>query len=90
MATRLNSPLTFCNPLNSKKAMDINPKDLIALLCLVSTFSVIGDEEEARVAAAEILKINPRFSVEYLSKTLTYKKADKELFISNLRKAGLK
>jgi hypothetical protein len=59
-------------------------------LCLTSTYSAVGHEEEARAAAAEILRINPRFSVEYFSKMLSLKKADKEFFIGNLRKAGLK
>jgi adenylate cyclase len=74
----------------SKKATDISPNNLIAHLCLASTYSAVGNEEEARAAAAEILRINPRFSVEYFSKTLPFEKTDKELFFGNLRKAGLK
>jgi TolB-like protein/Flp pilus assembly protein TadD len=73
-----------------KRATDSNPNHLFAHLCLTSTYSAVGHEEDARAAAAEILRINPRFSVEYLSKMLSFKKADKELFIGNLRKAGLK
>jgi adenylate cyclase len=73
-----------------KIATNINPDNLYAHLCLASTYSAASNEEEARAAAAEILRINPQFSVEYLSKMSTFKKADKELFIGSLRKAGLK
>jgi len=76
--------------LECKRAANINLNNLYAHLCLASTYSAAGDEEKARTAAEEILRINPRFSVEYFSKTLTYQKADIELFIGSLRKAGLK
>lgn len=62
-----------------------------AHLCLTSAYSAAGREEEARAAAKEILRIDPKFSVESFSKILTYKKQeDKELYIGGLRKAGLK
>ncbi len=41
--------------------------------------------------AEEILRIDPKFSVESFSRTFTVKKQEeKELFIGGLRKAGLK
>jgi hypothetical protein len=41
--------------------------------------------------AAEVLRINPKFRVEYWAKTMPYKnEADRELIIGALRKAGLK
>ena len=50
-----------------------------------------GQEQEARAAAAEVLKINPKFSLEQYAKTLYFKnQADKERTIEALRKAGLK
>jgi hypothetical protein len=50
-----------------------------------------GRNEDARTAAEEVLRIAPKFSVDFFSKTLTYKnQTDKETFISALRKAGLK
>jgi hypothetical protein len=53
--------------------------------------SLLGREEEARAEAAEMLRINPKFSVEKWAKRLTYKnQADADRFISALRKAGLK
>ncbi|MBW2670163.1 MAG: tetratricopeptide repeat protein, partial [Deltaproteobacteria bacterium] len=49
-----------------------------------------GRDEEARVHAAEVLGINPKFSLESYAKTLHYKnKADIEDYVAALRKAGL-
>jgi adenylate cyclase len=74
-----------------KKATDRAPNNLSAQLALAVAYSVSGRDEEARAVAAEILRINPKFSVEYFSKTLPYKnRADKKIFITALRKAGLK
>jgi TolB-like protein/class 3 adenylate cyclase/Flp pilus assembly protein TadD len=73
-----------------KKAANINPNNLYAHLCLASTYSAAGFEKEARVTAAEIHRINPRFSVALFSKMWSLQKADKELFADSLRKAGLK
>jgi len=50
----------------------------------------LARDKDARARAAEVLRINPTFSVEYV-KTLTYKNpADAERFVAALRKAGLK
>ena len=48
--------------------------------------------EEARTQAAEVLRINPKITLEDINKNgyYNFKKADKERFISALRKAGLK
>jgi len=73
-----------------KRATVGNPNDLNAHLCLAAAYSAAGSEEEANAAASEILRITPKFFLEKYSKTIQYKKqADKELIISNLRKAGL-
>jgi adenylate cyclase len=73
-----------------KKAANISPNNLYAHLCLASSYSAAGYDKEARVAVSEILRINPQFSVGFFSKMLILQKADKELFIGSLRKAGLK
>jgi TolB-like protein/Flp pilus assembly protein TadD len=74
-----------------KRATDRNPKDLFAHLFLASAYSACGRDEEAHATAAEILSIDPKFSVEYLSKRIKLKKqADKEVVFGGLRKAGLK
>ncbi len=73
-----------------KRAAERDPKDIFARLCLAATCSAVGREQEAQAAAAEILRINPGFSLERFSKTMILKKqADKELLLGGLRKAGL-
>jgi len=73
-----------------KRVLHRNPDDVRAHTGLAATYSLLGREEEARAAAAEVLRIEPKFSVEYL-KTLPFKnKADTERLIDALRKAGLK
>jgi len=74
-----------------KKATDREPNNLGAHLALAGAYGWSGYEEEARITAKEILRIDPNFSVEAFSRTLIYKnQADKERFVASLRKAGLK
>jgi len=74
-----------------KKAIEGEPRDIMSYIVLASTYSMAGREKEARQAAAEVLKINPKFSLEQLERTTPYKdQATKERFIDSLRKAGLK
>ena len=57
---------------------------------LAATYSLLGREGEARAEASEVLKIDPKFSIEHFEKTVPYKnQADKELIIDALRNAGL-
>jgi adenylate cyclase len=73
-----------------KKATDREPNNLGAHIALVAAYSISGRHKDARAAASEILRIEPKFSVEYFSRTLTYKnQSDKDRFISALRQAGL-
>jgi len=56
-----------------------------------AAYSICGREEEARAAAAEVLRINPNFSCDYFAKSLFYKnQADIDRYIVALRRAGLK
>jgi adenylate cyclase len=74
-----------------KRVLHRNPDDMRAHTGLTATYSLAGREEEARAAAAEVLRINPKFSLEHVAKALPFKnKADTELHIDSLRKAGLK
>jgi adenylate cyclase len=74
-----------------KKAIAREPNDLIAYIALTSAFEMAGSMEEARAAAKEILRINPRFSVERYEQTYPFKdKVAKDRIIDALRKAGLK
>jgi adenylate cyclase len=74
-----------------KKALQRSPDDIMAHITLASTYSMMGREKEAHAEASEILKINPKFSVDYYAKALAYK--DQKVtdnVIDSLRKAGLK
>jgi len=60
-------------------------------LMMTVVYSLSGRDEEARAEAAEVLPIQPKFSLEKLKKKLTYKKeTDREKLLGALRKAGLK
>jgi adenylate cyclase len=74
-----------------KKALQRSPDNLLAHVLLATTYSMMGREKEARAEAAEVLRINPNFSLEYFAKALPFK--DQKVinkFIDALRKAGLK
>jgi len=67
------------------------PDDMRALIGSAATYSLLGRKEEARAQAAQILRMNPKFNLESFVKTLPFKnKADAELLLDSLYKAGLK
>jgi len=73
-----------------KKAIQQEPKSMFAHLMLAVAYSLDGREEEAREEAKEVLRINPRFSVIHLQKTLPFKNpAHTQRLIDAMRKAGL-
>ena len=58
---------------------------------LANTYIWLGQEEKARNHAAEVLKIDPKFSLEGYATQLRFKnQADTDRVIDALRKAGLK
>jgi adenylate cyclase len=74
-----------------KKALQSAPDDIIAHVLLTGTYSLMGREKEARAEAAEVLRIDPRFSLDKFAPTITYKdQARTDLILDALRKAGLK
>jgi len=74
-----------------KKALQRAPNNLIAHIGLGATYSLMGREKEARAEAEEILRINPKFSVDYFAKTTPYKDPSEiDKIADALRKAGLK
>ena len=74
-----------------KKAIEREPRDIMSYVVLASTYNMAGREKEAREAAAEVLRINPKFSLEQFAKIHPYKDpAAKDRYIESLRKAGLK
>jgi Tfp pilus assembly protein PilF len=55
-----------------------------------AVYGFCGNEEEARKEAIEVLRINPKFTVESYARILPYKyQSNKDLTIQGLRKAGL-
>jgi adenylate cyclase len=74
-----------------RKALNREPKNVVLHLALAATYVLSGREEEARAVTAEILRIDPKFSLEHLAKTRPHKnQANTARFIDALRKAGLK
>jgi len=74
-----------------KKAIQLSPDNIIAHLLLAVTYSMMGRENEARAEAAEVLRINPKFSVDNFAKALPYKDQSViDKIIDASRKAGLK
>ena len=74
-----------------KKAIQSAPDHLPAHLGLAATYSMMDREKEARAEAAEVLKINPNFSVDKLAKVFPFKDQSRRDGLANaLRKAGLK
>lgn len=74
-----------------EKAVRRESDSLIARIMMTVAYSLSGRQKEARVEAAEVLRISPKFSLEIFEKKVTYKKIrDKERFIDALRKAGLR
>jgi adenylate cyclase len=74
-----------------KKALQPAPDNIFAHVSLASTYSLMGREKEARAEAAEVLRINPNFSLVKFAPNFTYKdQARTDLILDALRKAGLK
>ena len=74
-----------------KKALRAEPNNPFTHLRLAAAYSLSSHEDEAHTEAAEVLRINPQFSLEYFSKTIPFKnQSDTEHLINALRKAGLK
>jgi len=76
----------------SKKAISFWPEYVYGHIDLTASYGLAGREEDARAEAAEVLRINPKITLEDIAKNgyYNFQKADKERFINALRKAGLK
>jgi len=71
-----------------QEAIKNDPNYWISHLGLSICYGLLGQEEEARTAAAEVLRIDPNFSIGKI--TTPFKdKADKERSLEVIRKAGL-
>jgi len=71
-----------------EKAVLQKPNNFLANIILTEIYSLSGRYEEARAQAAEVLRIQPKFSLEKWAKRV--KGPNKEKVIDALRKAGLK
>jgi adenylate cyclase len=74
-----------------KKAIQRAPNYMWSHLMLAATYSMMGREKEAQAEAAEVLRINPKFSLDFFAKTTPLKdQSVKDNIINAFRKAGLK
>ena len=75
----------------SRKATKLSPNNMFAYLALVLSYSLDNRDAEARSAAAEVLRIRPKFSVDKFAKRLPYKDPeDIQRMVKAWRNAGLK
>ena len=74
-----------------EKAVHQEPNDLLARMMMTVVYSLSGHDEKARIEADEVLRIQPKFTLDKFKKKLTYKReVDRERFLGASRKAGLK
>jgi adenylate cyclase len=74
-----------------KKALQRAPHHVVAHIGIGATYSLMGREKEARAEAEEILRINPKFSLDYYKIQSPYKDPSEiDKIADALRKAGLK
>jgi adenylate cyclase len=72
-----------------KRVFNLNPDDMVAHVGLAATYAMQRREEEAGAQAAQILRISPKFYIDAYASTLPFEnKADRDLLIDGLRKAG--
>ena len=74
-----------------KKGLHRAPDSMFGHLWLSATYSLMGREKEARTEAEEVLRIDPKFSLEHWAKaSLLKNQSDLDRIVGALRKAGLK
>jgi adenylate cyclase len=74
-----------------QRAIQHSPNFLLVRIGLAASFGALGHKEEARAAAIEVLRIDPKFTLERFAHGLLYKdQNDADRFIDALRRAGLK
>jgi adenylate cyclase len=73
-----------------KKSIEMAPNDFYMHAALAALYIMMGRDEEARAEAAETMRINPKFSLELVSKrSLIKDRSVLEQNIEAMRKAGL-
>ena len=73
-----------------KRGAERNPNYPAFPLYIAASYAMLGQEEEARAAAAEVLRINPRFTLKAYTAHVPYiSKEYLERKLTAFRKAGL-
>ena len=74
-----------------RKSIQREPNNIFAHIGMAVTYIMMGREQEARAEAAEVLRINPNFSVDSWARSLAFKdQSETDKVVNALRKAGLK
>lgn len=74
-----------------RKAIHRAPDNILAHINLAATYSMMGREEEGSAEATEVIRINPKFSLDLWAKRQIYKdQSEVDKLVDALRKAGLK
>ncbi len=75
----------------AKRGTQRAPGNMQSYISLIAALIMAGRNVEASTAAAEVLKINPKFSLERYARVLPYKdQTFTDRTVDALRKAGLK
>jgi tetratricopeptide (TPR) repeat protein len=74
-----------------KKAIQLAPDEIVNHIGLASTYSIMRREKEGRAEVEEVMRINPKFSLDSYAKRIPYKdQSQTDKLINALRTAGLK
>jgi adenylate cyclase len=72
------------------KGLKRQPDHLVSRIIMAAVYGSCGREKEARKEAAEVLRINPKFTVDSFMANIPYKNpSDRDRTAQGLRKAGL-
>ena len=73
-----------------EKGIKRQPDNLVSRVTIAAVYGSCGREAEARKEATEVLRINPKFTVESFMGNTPYKNpSDRDRMVQGLRKAGL-
>jgi tetratricopeptide (TPR) repeat protein len=74
-----------------KKAIQRAPNYIWSHVMLAATYSMMGREKDAQTEVAEVLSINPKFSLDFFAKTSVLRdQSIRDKVFNALQKAGLK
>ena len=73
-----------------EKGLKRDPDHLVSRVIMAAVYGSCGREKDARKEAIEVLRINPKFTVESYMRNIPYKNpSDRDRVVQGLRKAGL-